>query len=160
MTLDLEKSWSWGSNRQLHDGLLNQSQLIPKPVKVSKNLGTFLRYIDENQVDDLFQDRCASAYQRLRRLSSVRFPLADKLKLVWLLSYQSGDILVKPTLSNGLNFRRCRELSAIQFGILHNKVLPRCFSLNWRTMRPTVVGPQTIISCLRNAYYLHPDHGV
>ena len=56
--------------------------VCPQASQGLKELGTFLRYIDEQQTDELFQERCQSAHFRLRRLSSIRFPLADKLKLV------------------------------------------------------------------------------
>ena len=37
ITLDLQKSWSWGSNRSLSDKLQGLPPYVPKPVKVSRN---------------------------------------------------------------------------------------------------------------------------
>ena len=75
----------WPSIRltlQLFAELQDETLPIPKPVKHAKNLGALLRYIDENQQDELAESRTEEAYKRLQQLSKIKFPLHDKLHLV------------------------------------------------------------------------------
>ena len=74
--LDLQKSWSWGSNPDLYKQLEKEKSL-PKPVSESKNLGSFVRYIDENQEDVLAQERHTDALHRLQQVSKFNVPLKD-----------------------------------------------------------------------------------
>ena len=79
MTLDLQKSWSWASNRELY-GKLHVDDL-PKPVTSANNLGSFFRYIDENQTNVTAENRLQDANHRLRQLSKLHLPLSDKIHL-------------------------------------------------------------------------------
>ena len=76
MTLDLQKSWSWASHRELLKEL--QVEDLPKPVTSAKKLGSFFRYIDENQANVLAENRHSDALHRLRQLSKLHLPLSDK----------------------------------------------------------------------------------
>ena len=79
ITLDIQKSWSWASNRELFSALHVEG--LPKPVTSAKNLGSFFRYIDENQTNVLAENRHQDAIQRLRQLSKLHLPFSDKLHL-------------------------------------------------------------------------------
>ena len=79
MTLDIQKSWSWASNRELFDKL--QVDNLPKPVTSANNLGSFFRYIDENQANVIAENRLQDATHRLRQLSKLHLPLSDKIHL-------------------------------------------------------------------------------
>ena len=79
MTLDLQKSWSWASNRELFEKL--QVDNLPKPVTSANNLGSFFRYVDENQTNELAENRLRDATHRLRQLSKLHLPLSDKIHL-------------------------------------------------------------------------------
>ena len=79
ITLDIQKSWSWASNRELFSALHVEG--LPKPVTSAKNLGSFFRYIDENQTNVLAENRHQDAIQQLRQLSKLHLPFSDKLHL-------------------------------------------------------------------------------
>ena len=79
MTLDIQKSWSWASNRELMEKLKHDH--LPQPVTSANNLGSFFRYVDEKQTNVLLETRYQDATHRLRQLSKVHLPLSDKINL-------------------------------------------------------------------------------
>lgn len=79
MTLDMQKSWSWASNRVLLEHLKHDN--LPLPVTSANNLGSFFRYVDEQQTNVLSSTRFEDATYRLRQLSKVHLPLTDKINL-------------------------------------------------------------------------------
>ena len=79
MTLDMQKSWSWASNRALIENLKHDD--LPQPVTSANNLGSFFRYVDEQQTNVLSATRYEDATYRLRQLSKVHLPLSDKINL-------------------------------------------------------------------------------
>ena len=95
VTLDLQKSWSWASHREL----LNYS---------AKNLGFFFRYIDENQDNVLAENRHSDALHRLRQLSKLHLPLSDKLHLAL------TSVLPKWGYSCEVNVLDWKELNKLQ----------------------------------------------
>ena len=79
MTLDIQKSWSWASNRELMENLKHDN--LPHPGTSAYNLGSFFRYLDEKQTNVLSERRYQDATHRLRQLSKVHLPLSDKINL-------------------------------------------------------------------------------
>ena len=79
MTLDMQKSWSWASNRELFSELHVND--LPKPVTSANNLGSFFRYIDEKQTNVTAENRLQDATHRLSQLSKLHLPLSDKIHL-------------------------------------------------------------------------------
>ena len=79
MTLDIQKSWSWASNREMFENL--QHENLPKPVTSANNLSSFFRYVDDQQTNVLAEARFQDATHRLRQLSKLQLPLSDKISL-------------------------------------------------------------------------------
>ena len=79
MTLDIQKSWSWASNREMFENL--QHENLPKPVTSANNLSSFFRYVDDQQTNVLAEARFQDATHRLRQLSKLQLPLSDKINL-------------------------------------------------------------------------------
>ena len=87
MTLDLQKSWSWASNREL----LNELQVEDLP---KQNVLTETRHAD--------------ALHRLRQLSKLHLPLSDKLHLA------VTSVLPKWGYSCEVNVLDWKELNKLQ----------------------------------------------
>ena len=94
ITLDIQKSWSWASNRELFSALHVEG--LPKPVTSAKNLGSFsvtltrTRPMCLRKTDIKMQSNDSANYPNFTFLSVTNY--------IWLWPqfYPNGDILVKP----------------------------------------------------------------
>ena len=73
ITLDLQKSWSWGSHNSLFQKLQGLPQFVPKPVKVSRN--------QEHSSDTLMNNKLMNFSKK-----DVNLPISD-----WEGSHQSDS---------------------------------------------------------------------